>query len=330
MPLAITNTTINEWVPNFDVASSIPSPPSFLTSAIDTSLWTTTPELRQWMINPKWEGLTIHNKYILRDIINTNKLRQLQGRTPKYKYPTWTKLLASDIVINSLHTITFIQEMLTKNELEIDETVPKPFSGSNKDFEKLTPCWQALCKIFDFPASHKSRAYDEAINSQKFQNVWARLNGEVVHINTLLPDDNIANIFEDNESDIISVEVKSLEPWIPDAGIYLTSVPVFLVCLAKKQWKKSYSSSNFYMDKLVDGPYPTLKEISEAKRVDFASIGGYIYAHNRIIGLKSDSRTIRLDSPEFLPEVLELFKDQGATCSKQSANYILINLSKAI
>lgn len=148
---------------------------------------------------------------------------------------------------------------------------------------------QHVCRILDFQEKDAAVAINEACNKGKLQNTWMKVNNHVLYVidfgfssDTILTEKNI------------SVFVKDLDVFLPEAGLYTDGETcVYLKKHPKKQWQKSFNTVLYSWSILECSPSHVLDNvpafIHTAKRVPFfKSKSGSIFFGKEVIASELD------------------------------------------
>lgn len=170
---------------------------------------------------------------------------------------------------------------------------------------------ELLREIMDLP-----EPLDEA--NKKLLKTYMVVNGKIVRVTEFHTTINAVTISNDFGSDTIAV--KSLEVWLPDAGLYqLNNGQLLQINKApKRQWAKSFTN-DYYSTKLISNPgygkkkYQTSEEvfnnIRNQKALDIATDAyGYIYYLSNNIGEVKDSYSVMCHKGDFEQELTDWCK----------------------
>jgi hypothetical protein len=143
--------------------------------------------------------------------------------------------------------------------------------------------------------------------SKKLQNTWMFVNEEIQFVKEFL-DNNCIYIKNYTTDKTEKVKVKTLDVWLPEAGIYALSSGnhVLITKLPKRQWLKSYSDSYYrmalYGDKYQKGSIH--KEASKSKKQNiYVDEHKYIWWWDTPIGHVNNSNSIKCTNQHYSQEL---------------------------
>jgi hypothetical protein len=120
----------------------------------------------------------------------------------------------------------------------------------------------------------------------------------------------VAHLGASRAVELASVDVKSIEPWVPKTGIYQhpTLGPLFVQKIPLRQWKRSFNSGLYSVQTLkgkVIGDFIfTSLGIDPESRVDFyKDKDGVIYYHMKKVGFFESDNTVVCTFPAIEQEM---------------------------
>jgi hypothetical protein len=136
------------------------------------------------------------------------------------------------------------------------------------------------------------------------------VNGVPSYVTRIEADVMVAHLGVSREVELASVDVKSIEPWVPKTGIYQhpTLGPLFVQKIPHRQWKRSFNSSLYSVKTIkgkaiVDFIFTSL-EIDPESRVDFyKDKDGVIYYHMKKVGFFESDNTVVCTFPAIEQEM---------------------------
>lgn len=156
--------------------------------------------------------------------------------------------------------------------------------------------------------------------SRKYLDTWVEINGKLEQI-ILVHSNKIST----NVNEYYSHEVKSIEVWMPPAGIYHTGINsfVYLYRLPKRQWLKSFSLYNnyHYIDITKTNPGLGIRNLWDFTTLDTDSIdssrqwlfdkGKVVFKWLEVGEFYEDwVKGIKVTQPLFYQEVLDKWQPQ--------------------
>ena len=166
-------------------------------------------------------------------------------------------------------------------------------------------------RILDLdPHLYKSTIISEADHKEKLRNTYMFVNGTLRYVSKFRWEDNGIDIYDLTKDSITTVDVETLEPWLPLSGMYVTDkFAVHLVKKAHKHWRKSFYADNYVLnfitilsssvEKIL---YTTMATLQPEK---MAVVKNHIYLEGKSIGKIDKNGVVILSNPLFYQEVLD-------------------------
>ena len=171
---------------------------------------------------------------------------------------------------------------------------------------------QLLSKLTGFNEDFFSHSEIIKEANRKFGDTWLIINGEPKYVISF-EGDYIRLTTGDGQTMLPQELVQSIEPWMPEPGIYQTGNGyIYLHRLPRRQWLKSFSLGNNYSYQVimdfneleVPDMYHYWKEREESSQ-DWIFIQRFIIYKFHVVGYCSNLATITVTDEAFYSEVFD-------------------------
>lgn len=173
-----------------------------------------------------------------------------------------------------------------------------------------------VCRILDFSEDYLSTAISEADSKEKLRNTYMFVNGTLTYVKAFVWSVGCVLAWDIKTDAETTVEVETLEPWLPLTGLYITDkIAVHISKKAHKHWKKSFVYDNYRFEiiknNLKHSDCHLYQELSNTTPEPIAIVDKAVYFNLKTIGKIGKDNIISCTKPQFYQELLDFSNRKG-------------------